>query len=37
MDKEELKEKTENITNTDSISDEENKAKEEFIKLGRVA
>ena len=30
MDKEELKEKTENITNTDSISDEENKAKEEL-------
>jgi molecular chaperone GrpE len=28
MDKEELKEKTENITNTDSISDEEDKAKE---------
>ena len=30
MDKEELKEKTENITNTDSISDEEDKAKEEL-------
>ena len=30
MDKEELKEKTENITNTDSISDEENKVKEEL-------
>ncbi len=30
MDKEELKEKTENITNTDSISGEENKAKEEL-------
>ena len=28
MDKEELKEKTENITNTDSVSDEEDKAKE---------
>ena len=30
MDKEELKEKTENITNTDSVSDEEDKAKEEL-------
>ena len=30
MDKEELKEKTENITNTDSISDEEDKAKKEL-------
>ena len=30
MDKEELKEKTKNITNTDSISDEEDKAKEEL-------
>ena len=30
MDKEELKKKTENITNTDSISDEEDKAKEEL-------
>ena len=30
MDKEELKEKTENITNTDSKSDEENKVKEEL-------
>ena len=35
MDKEELKEKTENITNTDSISDEENKVKEELNQKDR--
>ena len=35
MDKEELKEKTENITNTDSKSDEENKVKEELSQKDR--